>query len=193
MLWSDKVKYRRHGFILFVEKFIDKYNDFIQYFNTHMTSFWQYALSVCRHACLSVCLPVRQCVWVHRNSARICLITLLVAQWVGMTVNHFHGRVCMTCSMALVWNMASIPSESVKRSLLSSSALLPHRRLVLLLLPAPPLSLPHSERLVAPGRHFQQTDSTMKLSSVAETRSARCGLHEMKLCLHNDFLIFRQN
>lgn len=28
-----------HEFILFLEKFIDKYNDFIQYFNTHMTSF----------------------------------------------------------------------------------------------------------------------------------------------------------
>lgn len=30
----------RRYLILFLEKFIDKYNDFLQYFNTHIISFW---------------------------------------------------------------------------------------------------------------------------------------------------------
>lgn len=47
--------------------------------------------------------------------------------------------------MALVWNMASIPSESVKRSLSSS---------IFLSSPSAPLPVPHSEMLAAYRRQF---------------------------------------
>lgn len=111
---------------LFLEKFIDKYNDFIQYFNTHMISFWQF-WAVYLFVFLSVSLSESTSgyIWdeLQHTSVKI-FITLLVAQWVGMTVNHLEMCVFLfflSCSifttMALVWNMASIPSESVKRSL----------------------------------------------------------------------------
>ena len=127
-------------FILFLEKFIDKYYDFIQFFNTHMISFFSdsFRLSICLSSCLSVCLPVClsvSSVWEYiwdesqHISARDFLkkiITLLVAQWVGMTVNHL--QICIfilflfcparsSKRWLLFENMASVPSESVKRSL----------------------------------------------------------------------------
>lgn len=63
-------KKSRRYLILFLEKFIDKYNDFIQYFNTHY--FILCAKCVCLYACLSVCLCEGGGEW--------GLITLLIAQ-----------------------------------------------------------------------------------------------------------------
>lgn len=59
-----------HRFVLFHGKFTDKYNSFIQYFNTHMISFSQYFS--CFSARLPVCLPIwKYYVWVYLNRAQV--------------------------------------------------------------------------------------------------------------------------
>lgn len=102
-------------------------------------------------------------------------------------------------TMALVWNMASVPSGSVKRSL--SSSVLFSRRFLPLLFPqnlpfwAPPptpppqlLSLPHSERLVA--LIFFLTDRNNPLWQ--KHSGTDSSVHKMKLHARKMTLIFIQ-
>lgn len=160
---------------LFLEKFIDKYNDFIQFQYTHYFIL-SVELSVCLYACLSVCLPVPSlsgCVSGYVWDELRCIsdrtsITRFMAQWVGMTANHLK-MCCFFCpAQSSKWwllfeSWLPFLQKSVKRSFalifclilssLSSSISLPP---LLLAYGSTQLSLPHSERLVTLSRHYQQ-------------------------------------
>ena len=71
-------KNSRHQLDLFLEKFIDKYNDFIQYLNTHIILILT-VLSVCLYACPSLRQSIRE----HMSGYILHLIsmTLVAAQW----------------------------------------------------------------------------------------------------------------
>lgn len=139
-------------------------------------------LSICLSSCLSVCLDVclgtfEMTCDTSRQGFFIFLLLLrywLHSEWArqGIVYKSVFLSRSIFKTMALVWNMASVPSESVKRSLLfifcltlsSWSSSVPSY-------PSPlPLAhpLPHSEKVGRSlSRHFQQTELTTRLSSAA--------------------------
>lgn len=124
-------KHEQTWSIVFLEKFIDKYNDFFPPIvqHTHTIQLWVFcALFVF----LPVFLHMSWYIWAELQhiSARN-FITLQVAQWMGMTVNHSKQFQVFFCSsrsifnmMAPVWNMASSPSGSMIWVLSCSSSIL---------------------------------------------------------------------
>lgn len=112
---------------MFLEKFIDKYNDFSpnSWTHTHMIQ-----LFCALFVFLPVFLHMSWYIWAELQhiSARN-FITLQVAQWMGMTVTHSKEFQVFFCSsrsifnvMAPVWIMASSPSGSMKSWVLSCSS-----------------------------------------------------------------------
>lgn len=108
----------------FPAKFIDKYNDFIQYLNTHRVFHWDsfkppICLSVCQ-SCLEVCPGAFELSGKQRGFF-FFFITQLVAQWMGMTAKSFiSASLCPAQSKRWLLFETWLPFlRSVKSSLLS--------------------------------------------------------------------------
>lgn len=164
----------RHGVVVFLEKFIDKYNDFYS-ISTHLTQFLSPRLSSCQS--FFICLGTFE-LSCDRSQEGILLQYWEHSEWAWQQITRKFFFFFLSCSilktMAPVWIMASSPSWSMNSSVLSSSSCI--------------LSLLHSERfdhwvLSPPHRQGLSTYLSQQKYKLTWTDVRKINSHARKIML----------